>query len=195
MHYYMEITCLQDEGISAAFVMGKVMDILHLSMVKLEKQLGVNPVGISFPEYKSEEGKPPVIGSKVRLFSQNESHLEMMDLKRQLNRLEDYIHTKKAREIDRPNLSFAIFKRVQMKSSKERLVRRQMKRKGISEEEARKQYQTFGESSTSLPFVHMRSHSNTQKFRLFINKQTAEPSENWVFNTYGLSASIPVPDF
>ncbi len=88
MHYYVEITCLPDEGVSTAFIMGKVMDVLHLALVNLQQRLGRNPVGISFPEY----GGAAQMGGKIRLFSQDQAHLESLNLPQQLQRLADYVH-------------------------------------------------------------------------------------------------------
>ena len=191
MHYYVEITCLPDEGVSAAFIMGKVMDVLHLALVNLQQRLGSNPVGIGFPEY----GGATPIGAKIRLFSQDQAHLESLNLPQQLQRLADYVHVRKISSIERPGLAFARFSRVQPKSSKERLIRRRAKRIGQADAVVREQYQAFVEARTDLPFIHMHSHSSTQSFRLFIDKQAAEPVSEWQFSTYGLSDRVPVPDF
>lgn len=191
MHYYVEITCLPDEGVSAAFIMGKVMDVLHLALVNLQQRLGRNPVGISFPEY----GGAAQMGGKIRLFSQDQAHLESLNLPQQLQRLADYVHLRGISSIERPTLAFATFQRVQPKSSRERLIRRQAKRTGQADAVVRAQYQAFDEVRTDLPFVHMHSHSSTQSFRLFIEKRTAQPVGEWVFSTYGLSGCVGVPDF
>lgn len=196
MHYYVEITCLPDEDVSSGFVMGKIMDVLHLCLVNLEKNLGMNPVGISFPEYRYGDDVAPTIGSKIRLFSRDASHLESLDLDTQLQRFSDYVHVRSVASIERPNLTFAVFRRMQPKSSRERLIRRQAKRSNRPEEAVRAQYQVFAEQQTSLPFVNMKSHSSDSQFRLFIQKQAAVPVQGeWQFSTYGLSATVPVPDF
>lgn len=199
MHYFIEITCLPDEGVPVEFIMGKVMDVLHLAFVGLQRQLGHNPVGVSFPEYVrqvNEQGRVNIgIGGKIRLFSREQGHLEGMNLPQQLQRLADYVHIRRISSLERPKLTFAIFQRVQAKSSRERLIRRQAKRSGQAETALREQYQYFDEERLALPFIHLRSHSNIQAFRLFVSKQTAEPSEVWQFGTYGLSSTVAVPDF
>jgi CRISPR-associated endonuclease Csy4 len=201
MYYYVELTCLPDEGVSAAFIMGKVMDVLHLGLVNLQQQVGHNPVGISFPEYvyqQDDRGRVVAaqMGGKLRLFSRNAVHLEALNLKQLLQRLADYVHIRGISEINRPNLAFACFQRVQPKSSKERLIRRKARHTGQPEDVVRQHFAAFEEHRTALPFVHMRSHSTTQAFRLFIEKQVAVPVEgDWQFSTYGLNGRIPVPDF
>lgn len=195
MYYYAEITCLPDEGVSTGFVLSKVMDTLHLSLVNLEKELKINPVGISFPEYRYEEKLVAKIGSKLRLFSKNQTDLERLHLQKIFKKLEDYIHIKNIRELNRPKLDFAIYKRVQPKPSKERLIRRKIKHTGQAEDVVRNYYQSFSEENLSLPFVHMRSHSSKNSFRLFVKQQTAAATEEWKFSTYGLSNTSAVPFF
>lgn len=194
--YFIEITCLPDEDVSTGFVLGKIMDVLHLCLVNLEKQLGVNPVGISFPGYRYGEDSAPQIGVKIRLFSRDAAHLESLGLASQLRRFDDYVHIRSVSRLERPNVRFAIFKRVQPKSSKERLIRRQMKRTGQPEDVVRAQYQDFSEQHTKLPYVNMQSHSSANPFRLFVQKQEAVQTDaEWQFSSYGLSSTVPVPDF
>jgi len=214
MYHFIEITCLQDEGVSTGFVMGKVMDVLHLSLVNLQKRLGKNPVGIGFPGYsyrvedessQSRQGKSQGdipnthsswIGNKIRLFCRDAEHLQALELDKQLQRFSDYVHIRSLSNIDRQNLNFALFQRVQPKASRERLIRRQIKRKNQPENVIRMQYQGFTEKQTSLPFVNMKSHTSGRRFRLFVYKFPAKPGDaDWSFSSYGLSNTIPVPDF
>lgn len=199
MYHYIELSCLADEGVPAAFILGKTLDIVHLSLVNLQKELGHNPVGWSFPEYRyvqDENGKllETGIGTKLRLFSLDEAHLASLNLKVQLRRLEDYVHQRQS-VIERPNLQFATFQRVQVQSSVGRLVRRRMKSLGESLEQAQAAFKDFEAARSDLPFVHLHSQSSEQAFRLFIRKQTVPKPETWTFNLYGLSASVGVPDF
>lgn len=199
MYHYIELTCLADEGVPAEFILGKVMDTVHLCLVNLQKELEYNPVGLSFPEYRyqqDEQGKllEANIGSKLRLFSLDMDHLERLNLKAQLRRLEDYVHQRQS-SIERPNLSFAKFRRVHVKSSVERLVRRRMNVLGESLEQAQAAFNHFEEARSDLPFVHLHSYSSEQVFRLFIQKQAASKPEEWRFSSYGLSPSVGVPDF
>ncbi len=199
MYHYIELTCLPDEGVPATFIMGKVMDIVHLCLVNQQKEVGHNPVGLSFPEYRYEHNdngklKEARIGTKLRLFSLDAAHLEQLNLKTQLRRLEDYVHQRQT-SIERPNLSFATFQRVQVRSSVERLVRRRVKTLGQSMETAQASFKDFTEARSDLPFLQLHSQSSEQVFRLFIRKQAASKPEHWQFSSYGLSASVGVPDF
>lgn len=199
MYHYIELSCLPDEGVPAAFILGKVMDTVHLCLVNLQKELGHNPVGLSFPEYRyelAENGKllEASIGAKLRLFSRDEAHLERLNLKAPLRRLEDYVHQRQS-VMERPNVGFATFQRVQVRSSVERLVRRRMNSLGQPVEVAQAAFKDFEEARSDLPFVHLHSHSSEQAFRLFIRKQAVSKPEEWQFSSYGLSAAVGVPDF
>ncbi len=205
--FYQEITCLPDHEISVGFVMGKVMDVLHLGLVNVAGGTSECPVGLSFPEYRDEraEAKPgradaehqPIvpIGSKIRVFSRQENDLQRLGLTSTLARLSDYVHFTSVRLLERKVDRYAIYKRCQPKSSKERLIRRQMKRKGISEFEARKLYESFEPRYSQLPYVNMCSHSTGERFRLYVERQFADLSDQWSFSTYGLSGKIAVPEF
>lgn len=197
MYYFIELSLIPDESVPTGFVMGKVMDVLHLCFVNLQKEIGHNPVGLSFPEYRYDpEAKGETkgcLGTKIRLYAQTEAHLEALNLKQQLRRFEDYVHVRATRE-DEAKLGFACFKRVQCRSSAERLARRRMDYVGESLEQAKQHFQSFAEQKTDLPFAHLHSQSSEQAFRLFIAKQpVAEPSAVWQFSSYGLSATVGVP--
>lgn len=199
MYHYIELSCLPDEGVPAAFILGKVMDTVHLCLVNLQKELGHNPVGLSLPEYRyqqDERGKlqEASLGSKLRLISLEAASLERLHLKAQLRRLEDYVHQRQS-SIERPNLSFSTFQRVHVKSSVERLIRRRMHSLGESLEQAQAAFKDFEEARSDLPFIHLHSHSSEQAFRLFIQKRPASKPDHWQFSSYGLSTTVGVPDF
>ena len=195
---YVEITCLPSEGINTGFLMGKVFGILHLCLVNMEKKIGINPVGVSFPEYKFGENIPPRIGTKIRLFSPKVEHLEDLALQKQLRHLLDYIHIHSIVNIKQTeNMQFAIFKRKQPKPPMERLIRRQLKRHPNSADEIKEKYQLISAEKIKLPYINMISHSNNQRFCLYVQKQNVNLQKNttWQFSTYGLSPVTPVPDF
>lgn len=201
-YYYQEITCLPDQEISSGFVLGRVMDAVHLAMVNITAAGEACPVGISFPEYRVLSAEPPPIGagppigSKIRLFSRAEPDLVGLNLAGQLSRLSDYVHWTSVRLLERRLTRYAIYQRRQTKSSKERLMRRQMKRQGLSEAEVQERYATFRPRHCELPYVNLRSHSTGERFRLFVDRQdAAAATDAWGFSTYGLSAAVPVPHF
>ncbi len=208
-YFYQEITCLPDHEISTGFVMGKVMEHLHLGLVQTFADRANCSIGLSFPEYRkvadgtiqpetndhSDTGTVPPIGGKIRLFCRNESDLRRLLASERLSRFSDYVHLTSVRLLERRILNYAIYKRVQIKSSAERLIRRQMKRKGISEVEARQHYAGLKLDTCSLPYVPINSLSSGQKFRLFIDRNPSETTDCWAFSVYGLSVETAVPEF
>jgi len=201
-YYFQEITCLPDQEISIGFVMGKVMEAIHLALVNVSTDGKTCPIGIAFPEYRrpgaeaSDGGVPIPIGSKIRMFSHSEHDLQRLNLAIHLERFSDYVHWTSVRLLDRRLSGYAIYRRYQPKTSKDRLVRRQMKRKGISETDAQQQYATFQPRYTSLPFLNLHSHSTGQRFRLYVDRCDCQAATGeWSFTTYGLSSTTAVPLF
>ena len=198
MYYFIELSLIPDDSVSAGFVMGKVMDVLHLCFVNLQKELGHNPVGLAFPDYhydaQAKGATKSSLGSKIRLYAQNEAHLEGLKLKQQLRRFEDYVHLRAIRE-DEAKFGFACFKRKQVKSSVVRVARRKARHLQQPLPETLTLLMTKGQAvvSSDLPFVHLHSQSTEQAFRLFIEKQTAQAPTEWKFSTYGLSNTVGVP--
>lgn len=188
--YFQELTCLPDTDVNAGFVMGKVMDAVHLRLVAATAGTGSCPVGLSFPEYQAAH-----IGSRVRLFARNAADLEQLELRGHLDRLRDYVHLTSVRQLERRVPKFAVYRRYQPQASKERLIRRQVKRSGLSELEIRGRYANFSESKTRLPYINLRSLSTSQSFRLFVDRQIVDCSEGWGFSTYGFSRQVAVPEF
>ena len=198
MYHFIELSLLPDESVSTGFIMSRVMDVLHLCFVNVQKELGHNPVGLSFPAYYYDpEGRGETkgsLGTKIRLYSLQAAHLEALQLSQQLRRFEDYVHQRSVASVERANLSFACFRRVQVRSSVERLARRRMEHVGESLQQSLEHFQDFKQQQSDLPFVHLHSQSSEQAFRLFIAKETVERPTEWQFSSYGLSARVGVPD-
>ncbi len=199
MYYFIEMSLLPDDSVSRGFVMGKVMNVLHLCFVNLQKELGHNPVGLAFPEYcydpEAKGTAKASLGTKIRLYAQTEAHLEALNLKQQFSRFEDYVHLRAIRE-DAAKFGFVCFKRKQVKSSIVRVARRKAQHLQQTLPETLTLLTAKGQKAVSLdlPFVHLHSQSSDQAFRLFIEKQTAQAPTEWKFSSYGLSNSVGVPN-
>tara|TARA_R110002072_G_scaffold86563_3_gene195290 strand:+ start:12796 stop:13467 length:672 start_codon:yes stop_codon:yes gene_type:complete len=218
--HYQELTCLPDEGISVGFLMGRVMNQIHLGLVNLTASQADCPVGLSFPQYRDRAqlrgqvrgqarehsnadasnaliaGLPP-IGGKIRCFSQDAETLDRFALHEVLSSMLDYVHLTSVRQLRRTNHGWAMYRRKQIKTSKDRLVRRRMKRHGMTEAEAAAALEGFDPRSCRLPYLDMKSHSTDQRFRLYVERVTDVNSfdSNWSFSTYGLSSQAAVPEF
>jgi CRISPR-associated endonuclease Csy4 len=89
-----------------------------------------------------------------------------------------------------------VVRRVQAQSSADRIRRRQMKRHGWTEEEARARIADSVEQQLALPYLTLRSQSTGQHFRLFIDHLPCQPAPvAGPFNAYGLSSTATIPWF
>ncbi len=194
MKHYIELTLMDNPDFNMYTLWSKVYTQLHLAFVAIQES---GNVGMSFPEYvyKEENGKAfGFLGSKLRLFANDEATLQQLNITQALNRLSDYVHITGVRVVPK-NVTYAIYQRHQPKTNAERLARRRIRHKPeISFEQAVKNYQAKTAQS-NLPFVQFESLSNEHRFKLFIAKKQADEACNGNFGTYGLSKTSTVPEF
>lgn len=192
MKKYVEITLLDDAEINLYFLWEKLYIQLHLAFVEATDDNGLVGIGVSFPKYR--DGNKPWLGDKVRLFAETEQALASLNLDKWLDRLTDYIHVKKVKDVPEKVEGYAFFKRVNDKSNYEKLARRRAKNIDIPFEEAL----AFFEDNESrhqpkreialYPFVSMLSMHSKNKFPLTIVREEASDAVfNGGFSTYGLS--------
>jgi CRISPR-associated endonuclease Csy4 len=136
-----------------------------------------------------------VLGSKIRLFAQNEDDLIKFDSTKWLSRLSDYVHLTSIREVPQKINGYAIYNRHQPKVNKERLARRYALRHNISYEKALDHYKNMDEKSVKHPFIKLKSLSSKNDFCLWIKKIPATDLKFEKFNTYGLSGISATPEF
>lgn len=192
MKYFIEMTLLPNLEIPLYFIWQKLYQQIHLALVENKEQENVSKVGISFPEYNADEF---MLGTKLRLFAQDEKALQSIQCEKWLNRLLDYVLVKPIAPVSEELVGHACFKHVKMKGSKEKLARRRAKRKGETFEQALAYFADYKEKQTKLPYINMASQSNGHQFRLFIEKQIAEQPQQGYFSCYGLSHTTTVPLF
>ena len=173
---------------------------LHLALVEAKNADNKVNIGFSFPQYRFHQDKGVgFIGTKLRLFAESEADLKKLDIRRWLERLEDYVHVTSIREVPNDIKNYAIYKRKQVKTNAQRLARHRVKRGDIGFDEALARYSNVV-TTTNMPYIEMKSLSTSdqqseKRFKLFIEKQSAEKSETQVFSTYGLSSVSSVPEF
>lgn len=197
MKHYTEITFIQSDGFSFYQLWTKVYAQLHLALVEIKNPNDKVNIGISFPEYKFNEEKGiGFLGAKLRLFANTEEELHSLSIKHWLERLTDYVHISSIRLVPQEKVTaYVTFQRKQVKTNAERLARHRVKtRNDISFDDAIKLYQNRV-TTTDLPFIQMKSLTNDQRFKLFIEKRIAPKSSESKFNTYGLSSNSTVPEF
>ncbi|RKG44395.1 MULTISPECIES: type I-F CRISPR-associated endoribonuclease Cas6/Csy4 [Acinetobacter] len=204
MKFYQEITLIDQAEISSYFIWSKLYTQLHIALAEIKDVNDKVSIGVSFPQYifeeKTDQQKAKVnLGKKLRLFAQSESDLAKLDIRKWLERLEDYVHITSIREVPSDIKCYAVYKRKQVKTNAQRLARHRVKRGDIGFDEALARYSNVV-TTTNLPYIEMKSLSTSdqqgeKRFKLFIEKRSAEKSETQVFSTYGLSSASSVPEF
>lgn len=205
MRFYQEITLIDQAEISPYVIWSKLYTQLHLALAEHKNSEDKVSIGLSFPQYifeeKTETKKAKInLGKKFRLFAQTETELNDLDIGKWLERLMDYVHVTSIREVPESKITgYAIYKRKQVKSNAQRLARHRVKRGDIGFDEALARYSNVV-TTTDLPYIQLQSLSTSdeqdkKRFKLFIEKQSAEKSETQVFSTYGLSSVSSIPEF
>jgi CRISPR-associated endonuclease Csy4 len=200
MNYYIEVTLMGNDKFLPYELWSQLYPQLHLTLVEVKNADNKVNIGFSFPQYRFHQDKGVgFIGTKLRLFAESESDLKQLDIRKWLDRLEDYVHITSIREVPSDIKGYAIYKRKQVKTNAQRLARHRVKRGDICLNEALARYSNVV-TTTNLPYIEMKSLSTSdqqseKRFKLFIEKQSAEKSETQVFSTYGLSSVSSVPEF
>ena len=200
MNYYIEVTLMENDQFSPYELWSQLYPQLHLALVEAKNADNKVNIGFSFPQYRFHQDKGVgFIGTKLRLFAESEADLKKLDIRRWLERLEDYVHVTSIREVPNDIKNYAIYKRKQVKTNAQRLARHRVKRGDIGFDEALARYSNVV-TTTNMPYIEMKSLSTSdqqseKRFKLIIEKQSAEKSETQVFSTYGLSSVSSVPEF
>lgn len=187
MDYYLDIRLLPDPDFVPSMLMNALFSKLHGALVEHTEL----EVGVSFPEYSLA---PLGLGSCLRLHGAK-SDLASLQTTAWLTGMLDHVSCSDLQPVPN-NAKHVAVRRVQAKSNVERLIRRSIKRKGVSEVEARQLYLAAKPEKLRLPFLTLNSQSSGQRFSLFVEqsklRQEAQAGE---FNRYGLSQTATIPWF
>ena len=192
MKYFKEISLLLGTEITPYFIWQKLFQQIHLALVENKSEENFSKAGVSFPEYNA--GKF-FLGTKLRLFAEDEQSLGDMQYEKWLIRLSDYVHVKPIAAVPESLAGHACFTHIKPKGSKEKLARRRAKRKGETLQQAFAYFENYEEERSRLPYINMSSQTNGQRFRLFIEKKEMEHPKTGLFSCYGLSDTTTVPLF
>ena len=187
MDHYIDITLLPDPEFPATTLMNALFSKLHRGLV----DHGGRDIGVSFPEVAQDRR---ALGKRLRLHGSKES-LERLMTVRWTQGMHDHVDIAPIRPVPADAMHCTI-RRVQAKSSPERLRRRLIARKSISAEAARAAIPDAAARLLDLPYVEIASRTTSQRFKLFI--EHLEPTSVAVrgeFSRYGLSANATVPWF
>lgn len=187
MDHYIEITLLTDPEFPATTLMNALFAKLHRGLV----DYGKRDIGISFPDVdRSECG----LGSRLRLHGSLSSLDGLMGVP-WVQGMRDHMEVGKTVPVPAQCLH-RVIRRIQAKSSPERMRRRLVARAAISEDEARLRIPDSAAQRLRLPYVEITSRSTQQRFRLFIEHlPPRSTATSGTFGVYGLSSSATVPWF
>ena len=187
MDHYIDITLLPDPEFPATMLMSALFSKLHRGLV----DYGGRDIGVSFPEVAQSKR---ALGKQLRLHGSKESLERLMGV-RWTQAMHDHVNVSPIRPVPAEALH-CIVRRVQAKSSPERLRRRLMARKSISAEAALSAIPDSAAKLLDLPYVEIASRSTSQRFKLFIEHLEPQPVPiRGEFGSYGLAADATVPWF
>ena len=192
MDYYIDITILPDPDFTAPFLMSTLFNKLHRALVELDS----NRIGLSFPEIgkpvKKDEKKEP-LGLIFRLHGEQQYLQGLMETA-WLKGMSDHIKKTAITKIPVPNKLIAV-RRVQCKSSANRMRRRWMKHTGKTLEQAIAQIPDSAAKKITNPYLEVKSNSTQQRFKLFIKQTKSDEAIATEFNTYGFAKNGALPSF
>jgi CRISPR-associated endonuclease Csy4 len=199
MKHYIDITLLPSDDIGIHFLWSKVMMQVHLALVEIQNENQQVSIAVSFPEYRTAHAsKPGYVGKTLRIFAPQMQDLEQLDINRWLKRLCDYVHIKAAKNVPVDISEFENFSRRQKAGSPDRLIRRRMKRKGVSIEEATQHFLSYRmkDQDKRLPFIKLKSLASDNDFNLVVQRNLVDnQSAALGYSTYGLSSEGGLPKF
>lgn len=187
LDHYLDLTLLPDPESAPSHLMAALFGKLHLALVAQRSE----HIGISFPAVQPDR---EWLGDRLRLHG-SQADLTALMAAPWLAGMRDHVRATGVLAVP-PKASYRTVSRVQAKSNPDRLRRRQMRRHGIDADEAIARVPDAAAERLDLPYIHLRSHSTAQPFRLFIRHGALQ--ENAIagtFGTYGLSATTTIPWF
>lgn len=187
MDHFVDIQVRPDPEFPASQLMSALFAKLHRGLVALS----ATGIGVSFPRF---DLTPPNLGNCLRLHGALSALSALMESD-WLNGMRDHV----LQSIPAPvpsNTQHRDLRRIQTKSSPERLRRRLMHRHDLDEQEALQRIPDEAARFLRLPFVQLRSTSTGQNFRVFLDHGPLQPNAvPGDFNAYGLSQSATIPWF
>lgn len=187
MTHYLDMHLLPDPEVHGHQLMSALYGKLHRALVMLQS----DSLAVSFPGY---DLKAMGLGQNLRIVGPGDSLTKLMAAS-WLRGLRDHLTVSEIASVPTGALHRTL-RRVQAKSSPERLRRRQIKRHGIDAHTARQRIPDSAAESLRLPFIQLASGSTGQTFRLYLRLGEVEQAPIvGSFNTYGLSATATIPCF
>ncbi len=188
LSHYIDLHLRPDPEATPTHLLAALYTRLHRALAAAPSAPGI---AVGFPGY---DGSCHTLGDCLRLYG-SEAALQPWAAGTWLGSLRDHVRATAPLPVP-AHTAHRMLRRIQVKSSPERLRRRLMKRHQLSEEQAHQRIPDSVGRMTDLPYVQLASTSTAQQFKLFLalGPALAQPQAG-NFNTYGLSATATVPWF
>lgn len=187
MDHYIDLKLRPDPESAPSHLMAALFAKLHLALVAQKSER----IGVSFPAVEAER---QWLGDRLRLHG---THADLTSLMQTpwLAGVRDHVQATAVSPVP-TNAKHRVVSRVQAKSSPDRLRRRQMRRHGIDAAQAVAHIPDVAAERLALPYIHVRSQSTAQPFRLFMRHGDLQDAPTpGCFSAYGLSSVTTVPWF
>jgi CRISPR-associated endonuclease Csy4 len=186
MKYFTNIQLIPSPEFEETTLLNAIFPKLHLALV----QRGKEQVGVSFPKC----GRT-ALGNEIRLHGEK-TIIEDVASYPSLDSLKDYIRIAPVSEIS-ANCQHRVVSRVQSKSSIERILRRSVRNRRLTIEEAEIRLKIGKPKTLALPFLQIVSASTRgQHFKLFVQHgPLVDQAVKGKFSAYGLSNTATIPWF
>ncbi len=183
MDYYIDVKIKSDGEMRENVLLNKVFTQFHKTLF----DLGVNSIGVSFPNYQVK------LGDIIRIHG-TQNDLEKLHSTKWVSSVADYCNVLAITPIPEV-VRYRTVSRKQANMSSAKL-RRLIKRGTITNEEAKNYKAKMFTQGLDNPYLELESSSNGQKYRCFINfgKLTDTPVKG-NYNKFGLSNSVTIPWF
>ncbi|MEM9101265.1 MAG: type I-F CRISPR-associated endoribonuclease Cas6/Csy4 [Pseudomonadota bacterium] len=183
MEHYIELFVLPDPEFTDAMLMSALFSKLHRYLGKN----GQGKVGVSFPKATKKS-----LGNHLRLHG-NEAQLGDIKKDTWLAGLSSFVEASEVLSVP-DTVEYYCIQRVQRKTAHNK--RKRVVSKGwLSEQEAQEKFPDEAEQLCKLPYVQIKSLSNSNAFKLFIQQSPQREKREGQFSSYGLSASATIPWF
>ena len=187
MDHYADIAVQPDPEFPAHQLMNALYAKLHRALVAQS----CTGIGVSFP---GSDAQAPYLGTCLRLHGRRAALSALLESD-WLAGMRDHVALTPPAPVP-DSAQHRVVKRVQVKSSPERLRRRLMRRHDLAEQEARQRIPDEVACLARLPFLQLRSTSTGQTFKLFIDHGLVQKDAvSGNFNAYGLSQQATIPWF
>jgi len=183
MNYYIDIKLMPKKEIRENVLLNQVYTSFHKRLYDLKS----NNIAVSFPEYRLK------LGRLFRIHGSIEA-LEKLQEKDWLGKYAEFCKVSKIEAIPE-KIQYRTVSRVQQNMTEAKL-RRLIKRGNIPEEDIKKYRIKMFQGGLDNPYVELRSMSNGQMHRRFMEFGELEGTEvKGEFDLFGLSKVATVPWF